>query len=47
VFARDFLEKTEGGETFEIHALAMNYVSCSPLWVPIARLAAAQASLEG
>lgn len=29
------------------HRLGMNYVSCSPFRVPIARLAAAQAALEG
>lgn len=29
------------------HKLGLNYVSCSPFRVPIARLAAAQASLEG
>ncbi|MCY7310538.1 MAG: hypothetical protein LH619_07145 [Chitinophagaceae bacterium] len=28
------------------HQLGMNYVSCSPFRVPIARLAAAQAALE-
>jgi pyruvate,orthophosphate dikinase len=28
------------------HRLGMNYVSCSPFRVPIARLAAAQAALE-
>ena len=28
------------------HSLGMNYVSCSPLRVPIARLAAAQAVIE-
>ncbi len=28
------------------HALGMNYVSCSPFRVPIARLAAAQAAVE-
>jgi pyruvate, orthophosphate dikinase len=29
------------------HRIGMNYVSCSPFRVPIARLAAAQASIEG
>ena len=29
------------------HRVGMNYVSCSPFRVPIARLAAAQAALEG
>jgi pyruvate,orthophosphate dikinase len=29
------------------HRIGMNYVSCSPFRVPIARLAAAQAALEG
>ena len=29
------------------HRLGMNYVSCSPFRVPIARLAAAQAAIEG
>jgi pyruvate,orthophosphate dikinase len=28
------------------HRLGLNYVSCSPFRVPIARLAAAQAALE-
>jgi len=28
------------------HKLGMNYVSCSPFRVPIARLAAAQAAIE-
>jgi pyruvate,orthophosphate dikinase len=28
------------------HRIGMNYVSCSPFRVPIARLAAAQAALE-
>jgi len=28
------------------HRMGMNYVSCSPFRVPIARLAAAQAALE-
>jgi pyruvate,orthophosphate dikinase len=38
-----------GGEPSSVkfcHRLAMNYVSCSPFRVPIARLAAAQAGLE-
>jgi pyruvate, orthophosphate dikinase len=29
------------------HKVGMNYVSCSPLRVPIARLAAAQANIGG
>ena len=29
------------------HQIGLNYVSCSPFRVPIARLAAAQAALEG
>ena len=29
------------------HRVGMNYVSCSPFRVPVARLAAAQAALEG
>jgi pyruvate,orthophosphate dikinase len=29
------------------HRLGLNYVSCSPFRVPIARLAAAQAALAG
>ncbi|MFT5468881.1 MAG: pyruvate,orthophosphate dikinase, partial [Verrucomicrobiales bacterium] len=29
------------------HKLGLNYVSCSPFRIPIARLAAAQAALEG
>ena len=29
------------------HKIGLNYVSCSPFRVPIARLAAAQAALEG
>ena len=29
------------------HRIGLNYVSCSPFRVPIARLAAAQAALEG
>jgi len=29
------------------HAIALDYVSCSPYRVPIARLAAAQAALSG
>ncbi|MGZ8540438.1 MAG: putative PEP-binding protein [Chitinophagaceae bacterium] len=28
------------------HRIGMNYVSCSPFRVPIARLAAAQAAIE-
>jgi pyruvate,orthophosphate dikinase len=28
------------------HAIGLNYVSCSPFRVPVARLAAAQAALE-
>ncbi|NMA79877.1 MAG: hypothetical protein GX967_04450, partial [Clostridiales bacterium] len=28
------------------HSIGLNYVSCSPFRVPIARLAAAQAALE-
>ena len=38
-----------GGETSSVkfcHGVGMNYVSCSPYRVPIARLAAAQAILE-
>jgi pyruvate, orthophosphate dikinase len=38
-----------GGEPASVkfcHRLGMNYVSCSPFRVPIARLAAAQATLE-
>ena len=38
-----------GGETSSVkfcHRVGMNYVSCSPFRVPIARLAAAQAALE-
>jgi pyruvate, orthophosphate dikinase len=38
-----------GGETNSVkfcHRVGMNYVSCSPFRVPIARLAAAQAALE-
>jgi pyruvate,orthophosphate dikinase len=38
-----------GGESSSVkfcHHLGMNYVSCSPFRVPIARLAAAQAALE-
>ena len=38
-----------GGDTDNVkffHRLGMNYVSCSPFRVPIARLAAAQAALE-
>ena len=29
------------------HKIGLNYVSCSPFRVPIARLAAAQATLQG
>ena len=38
-----------GGEPSSVkfcHRVGMNYVSCSPFRVPIARLAAAQAALE-
>ena len=38
-----------GGEPSSIdfcHRVGMNYVSCSPFRVPIARLAAAQAALK-
>lgn len=38
-----------GGEPSSIafcHSLKMNYVSCSPYRVPVARLAAAQAALQ-
>ncbi len=38
-----------GGEPSSVkfcHRMGMNYVSCSPFRVPIARLAAAQAALE-
>jgi pyruvate,orthophosphate dikinase len=38
-----------GGDPRSIHfchRLGLNYVSCSPLRVPVARLAAAQAALE-
>ena len=38
-----------GGEPASVkfcHRIGMNYVSCSPFRVPIARLAAAQAALE-
>ena len=38
-----------GGEPSSVkfcHKVGLNYVSCSPFRVPIARLAAAQASLE-
>jgi pyruvate,orthophosphate dikinase len=37
-----------GGEAASVkfcHAVGMNYVSCSPYRVPIARLAAAQAAI--
>lgn len=39
-----------GGEAKSVefcHAIGLNYVSCSPYRVPIARLAAAQAALQG
>ncbi|MFA6320756.1 MAG: pyruvate, phosphate dikinase [Candidatus Omnitrophota bacterium] len=39
-----------GGDSESVkfcHRIGMNYVSCSPFRVPIARLAAAQAALEG
>jgi predicted RNA binding protein YcfA (HicA-like mRNA interferase family) len=39
-----------GGEPISVkfcHKLGLNYVSCSPFRIPIARLAAAQAALEG
>ena len=39
-----------GGEAKSVkfcHSVGMNYVSCSPYRVPIARLAAAQAALAG
>ncbi len=39
-----------GGEPASVkfcHLLGLNYVSCSPFRIPIARLAAAQAALEG
>ena len=32
---------------FFCHEIGLNYVSCSPFRIPIARLAAAQAALEG
>jgi pyruvate,orthophosphate dikinase len=38
-----------GGEPRSVgfcHAVGMNYVSCSPFRVPIARLAAAQAAIK-
>jgi pyruvate,orthophosphate dikinase len=38
-----------GGEPSSVkfcHKVGMNYVSCSPYRVPIARLAAAQAAIE-
>jgi pyruvate,orthophosphate dikinase len=38
-----------GGEPSSVkfcHRVGMNYVSCSPYRVPIARLAAAQAAIE-
>jgi len=39
-----------GGEPRSVkfcHEIGLNYVSCSPFRVPIARLAAAHAALEG
>jgi pyruvate,orthophosphate dikinase len=39
-----------GGEPVSVkfcHRLGLDYVSCSPFRIPIARLAAAQAALEG
>lgn len=39
-----------GGESSSVkfcHTIGLNYVSCSPFRVPIARLAAAQAAIEG
>jgi pyruvate,orthophosphate dikinase len=39
-----------GGEPASVkffHSVGLNYVSCSPFRVPIARLAAAQAAIEG
>ena len=39
-----------GGEPSSVkfcHRVGLNYVSCSPFRVPIARLAAAQAAVEG
>lgn len=39
-----------GGEPSSVkfcHKVGLNYVSCSPFRVPIARLAAAQAAIEG
>lgn len=30
-----------------VHSLGLDYVSCSPFRVPIARLAAAQAAVKG
>jgi pyruvate,orthophosphate dikinase len=39
-----------GGEPSSVkfcHTIGLNYVSCSPFRVPIARLAAAQAAIEG
>lgn len=40
----------QGGEPSSVkfcHKVGLNYVSCSPFRIPIARLAAAQAALEG
>jgi pyruvate, orthophosphate dikinase len=39
-----------GGDPSSIafcHQVGLNYVSCSPFRVPVARLAAAQAALQG
>ena len=39
-----------GGEPNSVefcHQIGLNYVSCSPFRVPVARLAAAQAALKG
>ncbi|MFW9929791.1 MAG: putative PEP-binding protein, partial [Candidatus Thorarchaeota archaeon] len=39
-----------GGEPKSIkfaHSIGLNYVSCSPFRIPVARLAAAQAVIEG
>jgi len=41
--------KPDGGEPRSVafcHEIGLNYVSCSPYRVPIARLAAAQAALQ-
>ena len=40
----------QGGDPDSVkfcHRLGLNYVSCSPKRVPVARLSAAQAALEG